>query len=274
MHAPYMSTLRLLPLLLLLEPHDVMGKRKGLHRAAEEGDLAPLKVAIEGRFDEYEGEWKRPNLDAPNSKGRVALHLAVCNFRRELEAVKALLAKGAGAGVFDGGGDTPLHLVAHGCGYESAEAHKLVPSPTKVTKLLLEHGADINAAAKNEAALTPLHLAAGRGSLKFVEQLLAKGAAVDSVDASGATPLHHAARAGQARAVLALVKAGADLAKVDGAGKTARDALTGRDSASSSIRAHLDGAAQIREDALEEEKRNPGTTDGGAKKSSTERAEL
>ena len=274
-----MPTLRLLPLLLLLTPHDAMCKRKGLHRAAEEGDLAPLKVAIEGRYDEYEGEWRRPDLDAPNSKGRVPLHLAVCNHRRDLEAVKALLDKGAGAGTFDGAGETPLHLVARGCGNERQagwdSGMSAVPSPTQVARLLLKHGADIDAAAKNEEALTPLHHAAGRGSAKLVEVLLGKGASVDSADASGATPLHHAARAGLAGTVLALVKAGADPAKVDGDGKTARDAVTGRDSASSSIRAHLDGASKIFADALEG--REQAKRDGGGakkKKSSSTKAEL
>lgn len=260
--------------MLLLAPHDAVCKRKGLHKAAEEGDIAPLKVAIEGRYDEYEGEWKRPDLDAQNSKGRVPLHLAVCNRRRDLEAVKALLDKGASAVTFDGAGETALHLVARECGHDSAQAHNMMTSVAKLTKLLLKHGAIIDAAAKTEEAPTPLHLASGRGSFKTVEVLISNGATVDLTDASGATPLHHAARAGQARTVLALVKAGANTSKVDGDGKTARDAVTGRDSASSSIRAHLDGAAQIRVDALAEQAREQKKEAEGAKKSSSRKAEL
>ena len=55
----------------------VRAARIGLHSAAEQGQLEPLKVAINGRWDPYNEVQKKPDINGQNKKGRVALHLAV-----------------------------------------------------------------------------------------------------------------------------------------------------------------------------------------------------
>ena len=92
------------------------GARLSLHKAAELGDLPPLKVASEGYRDEYEDEWVKPDLDVQNKRGEVALHLALCNRRLDIAAVRLLLEKGADANARDGKGRTPMHIVATLCG--------------------------------------------------------------------------------------------------------------------------------------------------------------
>ena len=66
-----------------------------LHKAADKGDLPPLKVAIEGYRNEYEDVWVKPDLNAQTKKGDVALHLAVCNVQSDIEAVRVLLESSA-----------------------------------------------------------------------------------------------------------------------------------------------------------------------------------
>ena len=88
--------------------------RMGVHKAAEEGQLEPLKTAIRGRYDEYEEVWRKPDLNAKNKNGKVTLHLAVCSNPSEgendLQTVKVLLEAGANASSKDGKDETPLHV--------------------------------------------------------------------------------------------------------------------------------------------------------------------
>lgn len=62
----------------------------------------------------------------------------------------------------------------------------------QIVQLLLKAGADkvVNVASKG-AQMTPLMLAAAGGHADIVPDLLAAGAAVDSVDVNGWTPAHH-----------------------------------------------------------------------------------
>jgi ankyrin repeat protein len=56
-------------------------------------------------------------------------------------------------------------------------------------RLLIEHGADVNA--KDKSHSTPLHLASSKGSYEIVELLIEHGADVSAQDESDRTPLHH-----------------------------------------------------------------------------------
>ena len=109
--------------LLLLSVAD--GARLGLHQAAQEGQVAPLKVAIDGRYDEYAAEWKKPDINGQNKKGHIALHLAVCNQRGDPVAVRTLLEKGADANARDGNDDTALHVAVRMCKHASAPVAQL-----------------------------------------------------------------------------------------------------------------------------------------------------
>ena len=55
-------------------------------------------------------------------------------------------------------------------------------------RLLIEHGTDINAQAKD--GLTPLHNATSNKQMKTIRLLLDHGADIDAEDKEGSTPLH------------------------------------------------------------------------------------
>jgi tankyrase len=104
-------------------------------------------------------------------------------------------------------GDTALHLCAAALRVELA-------------RLLLKHGADVNAA--NRRGLRPLHYACDprpktRGVWnpsrqgKLIDLLVKSGADVDTVSNDGVTPLHRAVRARSPVAVKNLLRAGADV---------------------------------------------------------------
>lgn len=79
-----------------------------------------------------------------------------------------------------------------------------------VARLLIESGANVNAASKNEQQVTPLHSAVSRRQTMIAEALLAKGANPNAKQQAGVTPLHQAAHNGHAEMVKLLLAHGAD----------------------------------------------------------------
>ncbi len=108
-------------------------------------------------------------------------------------------------------GFTALHLAAF-FGHEDAAA------------LLLEHGADANAVARNpEVEVTPLHSAAAGGHSKLVALLLEHGADPNARQRGGFTPLHAAAQNADRESVESLLEHGADKAAQTDDAKTAAE---------------------------------------------------
>jgi ankyrin repeat protein len=98
---------------------------------------------------------------------------------------------------------------------------------TKMVSLLLELGADVNAAAEGFSAL---HLAAGKGQTVVIELLLANGAKINAQNSNGDTALHEAVKHNRIGAVKALLKHKAD-ANLKANGSTAlHDAMTSNSS--------------------------------------------
>ena len=77
-------------------------------------------------------------------------------------------------------GETALHTAARA---------QPARQPTKMAKLLLKHGADINV--RTPDGRTPLHVAVNAGNVKMVKFLLENGAEPNIADNRGATPLHY-----------------------------------------------------------------------------------
>lgn len=75
-----------------------------------------------------------------------------------------------------------------------------------IVKLLLEKGADVNAANRNRR--TPLHHASTNGYVDVVKLLLEKGADVNAAQSDGRTPLHHASMDGHVDVVKLLSGSG------------------------------------------------------------------
>ena len=238
-------------LLCVARPFALAGRMR-LHEAADEGQVGPLKAATSAKYDAEEDEWKKPNVNKLNKKGRLALNLAVCNMRGEPEAVRVLLEAGADPNARDSDGLTALQHVAMMCsGIEGQQR----PVAKQTLELLIQEGAEVNLhGTKGIAKGAPLHLAAEGGYASFVLALIKKGADVNLQDGTGHTPLHYAAISMRAKVSLLLIKAGADPNIQDADGKTPRDFASGKDSFSKAIRDHCDGSAEIRAAALAEKK--------------------
>jgi len=128
-----------------------------------------------------------------------------------LAAVEYLLVHGAHVNARDAWGCTPLSdsLFAGGLG---------------VTKLLVEHGADLDIRASEDGA-TVLHDAASVGDLEAVKLFVSHGADVNTQDFEGETPLHKAALWRYREIVDYLVSQGADLHARSKRGETPQDFL-------------------------------------------------
>lgn len=88
----------------------------------------------------------------------------------------------------------------------------------KTALWLLEQGADVNAVAKNDARIQPIHAAAANGNLTVLKALLEHGADANVRQAGGFTALHTAADNGSVEMAQLLLDYGADptLASDDG----------------------------------------------------------
>jgi ankyrin repeat protein len=167
---------------------------------------------------------KGANINARNTSGGSPVYFSL----RSFDLTRRLIARGADVNVRAYGGLTPLH--------QAASTGSLT-----VAKLLIDHGADLNAHGnwgtilrtivyrqgnscvemvklllKSGAALQPfsygnteLHLAALQGSTDLVRVLVEGGADVNAVNEYGHTPLFYAARHGHRATAEALMTAGA-----------------------------------------------------------------
>jgi uncharacterized protein len=127
------------------------------------------------------------NIDTPNKAGETALMLAA--LRGNEEWVRRLLERGAQV---NRPGWTPLHYAASG-------------SATNLVALLLDKGADIEAASPN--GTTPLMMAARYGAQDSASFLLSRGAKTRTTNQAGLNAIEFARGAGRDRLVLQLEKA-------------------------------------------------------------------
>jgi uncharacterized protein len=113
-------------------------------------------------------------------------------------------------GAWSPDGFTPLHLAAF-FGHEGE------------ARLLIEHGADVNAVARNPMAVQPLHSAAAADQSGIARALLDAGADPNARQEGGFVPLHAAAQNGDAEFAELLLERGADPAARTNDGRTAAD---------------------------------------------------
>jgi cytohesin len=171
-----------------------------LHRAAQQGRVASLRVLLDGGAD--------PNVRGLH--GRTALYEAAKY--GHAAAAGLLLDRGADPNVREGSsGFTPLHIAAERRHIEAL-------------RLLIARGAEVNAL--NQLAQTALWQASWKpeqGDDAVARVLLAAGAATEVHDSVGATPLMMAARHRHRPFVQALLDAGANPNATDDEGFTAMD---------------------------------------------------
>jgi ankyrin repeat protein len=108
---------------------------------------------------------------------------------------------------FSADGFTALHFA---CFFGQPEA----------ARLLLNHGASVDAVAANPMQVMPLHSAASARNVEAVRLLLEHGAPVNARQHGGWAPLHSAAQNGDRATVELLLKHGADPRAAKDEGKT------------------------------------------------------
>ncbi|XP_063983480.1 ankyrin repeat domain-containing protein 39-like [Diachasmimorpha longicaudata] len=128
----------------------------------------------------------------------------------DLNRVQKLLADGISPSEEDSAGYTALHYAARSGSYE-------------ICKLLLDHGADINAVTRCGRA-TALHRAATQSNDKIIQLFLNSRANVNIQDSDGYTALHRAALSGS-KSTWDLLAPKTDQNLLDNKRRTARDLL-------------------------------------------------
>jgi ankyrin repeat protein len=88
---------------------------------------------------------------------------------------------------------------------------------------LIERGADVNAVARNDLRIAPIHAAAANDNLTLLAALLRHGAEVNARQQDDFTPLHTAADHGNAVMAQLLLEHGADINAATGDGRTPLD---------------------------------------------------
>ncbi|MCY3653498.1 MAG: ankyrin repeat domain-containing protein [Cyanobacteria bacterium MAG IRC1_bin_28] len=136
---------------------------------------------------------------------------------------------------------TPLHraasvthvelvklLLRHGANVDAEDSSDNSPLHLAIhaghgdlARLLIEAGADVQA--RNHAGNTPVQVAAFAGLPEVIKLLVEAGSPVNLQDQVGDTPLHDAALQGRVEAARALLDAGADIHATNNAGQTPLD---------------------------------------------------
>ena len=158
-----------------------------IHEAAALGDLPTLRVL---------SRW-RDTLTSYSADGWTPLHLAAA-FGGD-DAVQFLLEQGAD--VHQRSRNALNNQPLHACVAISKSTH--------AAKLLLDHGADVNAT--QHGGFTPLHAAAFSGELALVRLLVDSGAALDPKTNDGQTALDLAREKGHDEVVKLIEAAKLDL---------------------------------------------------------------
>jgi ankyrin repeat protein len=149
------------------------------------------------------------------------------------DVAKLLVAKGASLNIFEAAATGQLakvqELVASEPDLVNATANDgFQPlglaaffGQTAVVHFLLEQGAEVNVASKNQQRVMPLHAAVAGRHLEIAEALLMAGARVNARQAGNFTPLHGAVENGQVETVKLLLGYGADVRAISDTGQTA-----------------------------------------------------
>jgi ankyrin repeat protein len=167
--------------------------------------VTPLVAALAGRHFQTAKllHHKGAHVNVRGDRGETTLCSAA--FFGDLEMVRVLLALKVDVNGLGMNSWTPIYNASQGPG--SAYSHASYNNPqllADVARLLLEHGADVNAPIEHgdsyDESRTPLHTAADYGRAEVVRVLLEHGASVGAEDNKSRTPLHEAVDYGKIEA--------------------------------------------------------------------------
>ena len=181
--------------------------------------MTPLFAAMAGRHLQTVKllRHKGAEVNVHHADGETPLYSAACY--GDLELVRVLLDYNVDVHAQNLKNWTAIHGASHGphFGFPVTPHYGPRLSPD-VTRLLLEHGADINA--RVEDGRTPLHVAAESGMVEVERVLHEHGANMGVEDDAGRTPLHLAAIYGSVEIVRVLHEHGANMGAKNNEGRT------------------------------------------------------
>jgi ankyrin repeat protein len=131
-------------------------------------------------------------VDVRGSNRRTPLQCAALH--GDFEIVRVLLNYKADVNAQSDLDWTPIHYVSQG--FPISVIPKICQSSRDVARLLLEHGADVNARISDGSGRTPLHVATEFDRAEVVRALLEHGANVGVEDSRGRTPFQIASAKG------------------------------------------------------------------------------
>ena len=181
--------------------------------------MTPLFAAMAGRHLQTVKLLRHngAEVNVHRDDGETPLHSAA--WYGDLELVRILLDYNVDVYALNLGNWTAIHEVSHGPFSDfPVTPHygpRLLPD---VTRLLLEHGADINAWVKDSR--TPLHVAVENRMVEVVRMLHEHGANIGVEDDAGRTPLHLAASYGSVQTMHVLLEYGANIGANNNEGRT------------------------------------------------------
>jgi ankyrin repeat protein len=201
--------------LLVLCPSSVGGGQKPDNRpflvAARDGDLAKVRVRLDAGQD----------VNVLDGDGSTALMLAVVQQHDEVALL--LLERGADPNIADKRGQVPLMYAGNVYGVERIgilNVNTVKSRDTAVTAALVDHGANVNAAARD--GRTPLFFAIETANKASLKLFIAKGANVNAISKEQVSPLILAAQRLDAATATELCAAGADKSPKDRKGRDAQ----------------------------------------------------
>ncbi len=173
--------------------------------SCDSGELAYQKSRFEVAFEDSIKILLENNddINRKNDEGFTPLYVATVQLY--VDAVKILLENGADPNIsIDLRGFTPLHGVMQHRMSTSTQCKR----EEEIIRLLIQHGAQIDALDKNSDP--PLNIAVRGGREDFCRLLIENGVDVNTVN-RGYAPLHWAARFGYWQAAKALILGGANI---------------------------------------------------------------
>lgn len=161
--------------------------------------------------------------------------LMFCIYARHPELVDVFLQHGATLDIYEAAAAGRLRVLEEIIASARSQVNEYSPDGfpplglasffghEKVVRLLLDRGADVNAAARNPQRVAPLHAAVAGPTPDIVEILLEAGADPNARQESDYTALHEAASKGLDRIVRLLIAHGASKTAVNREGQTPYD---------------------------------------------------
>lgn len=157
-----------------------------LHAAVAAGDVGAVRVLVDNGAE----------VDAETVERRTSLSIAASKGLGEICSL--LLSFGASACIADQEGFMPLHWAAR---EQRVDVVEILTTGSLITA--------VDSRAKGQ--VTPLHIAAARGSCDVCRVLIERGANIEATDADGKTALMHGSSCGSCAVVKLLLRHGANL---------------------------------------------------------------